>query len=101
VVSVEYRLAPEHPYPSPLEDCYAALERLAAHTRDLKVDPSRIAIGGASAGELFLKAMSLRTWLSSEPESLVCLSTVNGRPGRIDKDREIISGLTRTGYNVI
>jgi len=50
VVSVEYRLAPENPYPAPLEDCYAALKWLAAHSRDLKVDPSRIAIGGASAG---------------------------------------------------
>ena len=50
VVSVEYRLAPEHPYPAPLEDCYTALKWLAAHTRDLKVDPSRIVIGGASAG---------------------------------------------------
>jgi acetyl esterase/lipase len=50
VVSVEYRLAPEHPYPAPLEDCYAALKWLAAHNRDLRVDASRIAIGGASAG---------------------------------------------------
>ena len=50
VVSVEYRLAPEHPYPGPLEDCYAALKWLAAHTRDLKIDPSHIAVGGASAG---------------------------------------------------
>ncbi len=50
VASVEYRLAPEHPYPAPLEDCYAALKWLAAHARDLKADPSRIAIGGASAG---------------------------------------------------
>lgn len=50
VVSVEYRLAPEHPYPAPLEDCYAALKWLANHTSELNVDAKRIAIGGASAG---------------------------------------------------
>ena len=50
VVSVEYRLAPEHPYPAPLEDCYAALKWLSSHAGELKVDRSRVAIGGASAG---------------------------------------------------
>jgi acetyl esterase/lipase len=50
VVSVEYRLAPENPYPAPLEDCYAALKWLSTHADELKVDRSRIAIGGASAG---------------------------------------------------
>jgi len=50
VVSVEYRLAPEHPYPTPLEDCYTALKWLSAHAGELKVDRARIAIGGASAG---------------------------------------------------
>jgi acetyl esterase/lipase len=49
-VSVEYRLPPEHPFPAPVEDCYAGLKWLFAHADELGVEPSRIAIGGASAG---------------------------------------------------
>ena len=50
VASVEYRLAPEYPFPAPVEDCYAALKWLASHSAELGVNKSRIAIGGASAG---------------------------------------------------
>jgi acetyl esterase/lipase len=50
VVSVEYRLAPEHPYPAALEDCYAVVKWLAADGRSQGIDATRIAVGGASAG---------------------------------------------------
>lgn len=50
VASVEYRLAPEYPFPAPMNDCYAGLSWLAAESAALGIDPGRIAIGGASAG---------------------------------------------------
>jgi acetyl esterase/lipase len=56
VASVEYRLAPEHPYPAALEDCYSALTWLAGLPA---ADPGRIAIGGASAGGGLAAALAL------------------------------------------
>jgi acetyl esterase/lipase len=50
VASVEYRLAPETPFPGPLDDCYAALLYIHSHAEELGVDPNRIAVGGQSAG---------------------------------------------------
>lgn len=50
VVSVEYRLAPKHPFPAPLDDCYSALEWIASHAQELHIDNNRIALGGNSAG---------------------------------------------------
>ena len=50
IVSVDYALVPEHPFPRPLDDCHHALKWLVEHAAELRVDPDRIGIGGQSAG---------------------------------------------------
>ncbi|QOV40448.1 alpha/beta hydrolase [Streptomyces ferrugineus] len=68
VVSVEYRLAPEHPYPAQIEDVYAGLEWTAKHAGEFGGDPQRIVVAGASAGGGLSAALALLTRDRGGPE---------------------------------
>ncbi len=59
-VAVDYRLAPEHKFPIPLNDSYAALEWIVDHAAEFDADPTRVTIGGGSAGANLAAAVALR-----------------------------------------
>jgi acetyl esterase/lipase len=58
-VTVDYRLAPETPYPGPLEDCYRGLRWTFDHADELGIDPARIGVTGTSAGGGLAAALAL------------------------------------------
>ncbi|MEV6275132.1 alpha/beta hydrolase [Nocardia sp. NPDC051832] len=60
VISVAYRLAPEHPFPAAHDDVYATVLWVAEHAEELGLDPARIAIGGHSSGAGIAAAVALR-----------------------------------------
>lgn len=67
-VSVEYRLAPETPYPGPLEDCYRGLQWTHVHAEELGVDRTRIGVMGSSAGGGLAAALALLCRERNGPE---------------------------------
>ena len=67
VVSVEYRLAPEHRFPAALDDCYAAAKYVADHASEFGVDGARVAVAGDSAGGNLSAAVALQARAAGEP----------------------------------
>lgn len=67
VVSVDYRLAPEHPFPAGLDDAEAAVRWLQRHGREVGGDPERLAVAGDSSGGNFAAAVSLRLREAAQP----------------------------------
>jgi acetyl esterase/lipase len=61
VISVDYRLAPEYPFPAALDDCYAAIRWAGSHHHQLGIDPQHFAVGGSSAGGGLAAALAQRT----------------------------------------
>ena len=82
VISVGYRLAPEHPYPAALDDAYAVLAWTAENSAALGIDPERIGVGGHSAGGGLAAAVALRARDENGPR--ICFQLLN-QPGLDDR----------------
>ena len=75
VVALDYRLAPEHRFPAAVDDCWGALQWLAQHGATLGLDPTRLAIGGDSAGGTLAAVLALMARDASLPLALQVLIT--------------------------
>ncbi len=83
VVAVDYRLAPEHPFPAAVEDSFAALQWVAANASSLGGDPKRLAVGGDSAGGNLSAVMTLLARDTGGPAlqfQLLVYPAVDARP---------------------
>jgi acetyl esterase len=113
VLAVEYRLAPEHPFPAALDDARAALRWAQDHAGELGADPARVAIGGDSAGANLAAVISIETRDDRPPAAQLLIypvvDAVNQRPSQqrfgqgfflSDQDRAAFTGYYLDGTGV-
>ncbi|MCG6498787.1 alpha/beta hydrolase [Kitasatospora sp. A2-31] len=93
MISVGYRLAPEHPFPAAFDDAYAALAWTAEHAAELGIDPERIAVGGHSAGGTLAAGLALRARDEQGPR--IRFQLLN-QPGLDDRCESWSTGLAET-----
>jgi acetyl esterase len=98
VMSVEYRLAPEHTFPAPLDDCYAAAAWLAANAASLGGDGSRLAVAGDSAGGNLAAAVALRARDAAGPRIAFQLLVYPVTDLSSSRDRHESQRTNATGY---
>lgn len=100
VVSVGYRLAPEHPFPAAVDDAWTALVWAAEHARALGTDPARLAVAGDSAGAVLATVSALRARDAAGPaiamQALVYPPAAGGRPGPYPSRQTHAAGPTLT-----
>ncbi len=100
VVSVDYRLAPEHPFPAAVDDAWAALRWIAAHAEGLGVDAGRLAVAGDSAGAVLASVCALLARDVASPrlraQGLVYPPAAGGHDGDFPSRRDHAQGPTLT-----
>jgi acetyl esterase len=102
VISIDYRLAPETKFPGAVEDAFAAVRWVADHAADLRIDPARVAVGGASAGGNLAAAVALVARDREGPAIAFQLLTVpvTELSSRADSHREFAEGYGLTAADM-
>lgn len=99
VVALSYRLAPEHPFPAASQDCYDTLLWLVDHAQELRIDSSRLAVGGLSAGGALAAGLALRARDLDGPRLRLRLQML--LHPMIDNDLELPSAVSFTNTPVL
>jgi acetyl esterase len=100
VLSIDYRLAPEHPYPAAVQDAHAALAWAAQHAAELGADPGRVGIGGDSAGGNLATVVTIanvRTGTGPVPAAQLLIYPATDLRGGQTSRRQFAAGYYLTG----